>query len=240
MPISRVFSGDHGAIQRLAETLRDSSVGRSPVASVRSDTRTMRLADFSPPDTLAARGALDIAREYQTTALTDHALRSWLWAEAFAAVEGFPDIDHELLYVAALLHDLGITTAFDNHTLSYEDAGAHAAVALTAGAGWSAARRRRVHEVIVRHNWPSVDPAVDAEGYLLEIATGLDISGARPDALPEGFRREVLTAHPRGTLAAEFGRCVTDQAARKPDTQARRLVDGGLVAKLAANPLERL
>ncbi len=92
----------------------------------------------------------------------------------------------------------------------------------------------------MRHNWPSVDPALDAEGYLLEVATGLDISGARPDALPAGFRREVLAAHPRGTLAAEFGSCVRDQAARKPDTAAKRLVDDGLIHKLAANPLERL
>ena len=41
-------------------------------------------------------------------------------------------------------------------------------------------------------------------------------------------------------LAAEFGACVADQAARKPDTAARRLVDGGVQAKLAANPLEHV
>ena len=81
---------------------------------------------------------------------------------------------------------------------------------------------------------------MDAEGYLLKTATGRDISGARPDALPEGFRREVLAAHPRRTLAAEFGSCVSDQASRKPDTAAKRLVDGGLIDKLAANPLQRL
>ena len=38
--------------------------------------------------------------------------------------------------------------------------------------------------MIVRHNWPSVDPALDLEGHLLEIATGLNISGARADVLP--------------------------------------------------------
>lgn len=200
----------------------------------------MRIADFPVPDTLAARGALEIARQYQPASFTDHALRSWLWAEAFARVDGIRGVDHELLYVAAVLHDVGATVPFDNHTLAYEEAGGHVAAALTAGAGWPAPRRRRVHEVIVRHNWPSVDPARDAEGHLLEIATGLDISGARPDALPEDFRREVLAAHPRGALAAEFGACVVDQAARKPATAARRLVDGGLVSKLAANPLERL
>lgn len=200
----------------------------------------MRISDFPVPDTLAARGALALAEQYQSPAVTAHALRSWLWAEAFAVVDGIRNLDRELLYVAAVLHDIGTVGEFDNHRLSYEHAGGHVGVALTAGAGWEQSRRERVLEVIVRHNWPSVDPTMDAEGYLLETATGLDISGARPDALPEEFRREVLAAHPRGALAAEFGACVVDQAARKPDTAARRLVEGGLVAKLAANPLESL
>lgn len=200
----------------------------------------MHLTDFRAPDTLAARGALELARQYQSAAITAHALRSWLWAEAFARIDGLGEVDHELLYVAAVLHDIGTVTAFDNHTISYEHAGGHVGVALTAGAGWPVERRERVLEVIVRHNWPRVDPAIDAEGYLLEVATGLDISGARPEALPEAFRREVLSVYPRGTLAAEFGACVIDQAARKPDTAARRLVDGGVIEKLADNPLERL
>ncbi|GEB44610.1 HD domain-containing protein [Microbacterium testaceum] len=200
----------------------------------------MQLADFPVPDTRAARGALALAREYQSPAFTAHALRSWLWAEAFAVVDGIVAVDHELLYVAAVLHDIGTVTEFDNHTLSYEHAGGHVGIALTAGAGWPRDRRERVLDVIVRHNWPSVDPDLDAEGYLLETATALDITGARPDALPADFVREVLAAYPRGTLAAEFGACVLDQAARKPDTTARRLVDGGVVDKLAAHPLERV
>ena len=58
--------------------------------------------------------------------------------------------------------------------------------------------------------------------------------------LPRAYLAEVLAAHPRGSLAAEFGACVVDQARRKPETAARRIVDGGVVAKLAANPLERI
>lgn len=198
------------------------------------------MADLATPDTAAARGALALATEYQSRALTAHAVRSWFWAEAFAVVEGLTDVDHELLYVAAVLHDIGTTTEFDNHTLSYEHAGGHVGVALTAGAGWPAGRRQRVLDVVVRHNWPSVDVALDVEGHLLEVATGLDISGARPDALPTDFVREVLAAHPRGALADEFAACVLDQARRKPTTAARRLVDGGLVQKLRDNPLEGL
>jgi hypothetical protein len=170
--------------------------------------------------------------------MLNHVTRSWLWAEGFAVVEGRRDFDHELLYVAALMHDLGLVEAFDTVSSSYEEAGGQVAAVLTTGAGWSASRSRRALEVIVRHNWPSVDPGLDEEGYLLEIATALDISGARPDALPGDFVSEVLEAFPRLTLATEFGAGVADQAARKPGTSAARLVRGGVVRKLQAHPFE--
>jgi hypothetical protein len=166
--------------------------------------------------------------------------RSWLWAEAFALVEGRTGIDHELLYTAALLHDIGLAPEYDNHVLGYEEAGGFVGEALAAGAGWPATRRRRVNEVIVRHNWPSVDPDLDVEGYLLETATGLDVSGRRDEEIPVEFRREVLAAYPRLDLAGEFGGSVRTQSERKPHSHARRLIDGGLIGKLAANPLERL
>jgi len=200
----------------------------------------MRLHDFLPPDTAAARGAREIVMRFQSPALVNHVLRSWLWAEAFALVEGYRGIDHELLYAGAVLHDIGLAPAYDNHVLGYEEAGGFVGEALTAGAGWSAGRQRRVNEIIVRHNWPSVDPADDVEGYLLETSTGLDISGRRDEEIPLEFRREVLAAYPRLSLAAEFGDCVQQQSARKPHSHARRLVDGGLLGKLADNPLERI
>lgn len=200
----------------------------------------MHIDDFPVPETPAARAARSLAERYQSPAITAHALRSWYWATAFAALDGLADLDRELLWVAAVLHDIGTVTEFDAQTVSYEHAGGHVAVALTTGAGWSVERQQRVLDVIVRHNWPSVDVDLDLEGHLLERATGLDVSGAGSDLLPEPYLREVLARHPRGSLAAEFGACVVDQASRKPDTAARRLVDGGVVRKLAQNPLEAL
>jgi hypothetical protein len=198
----------------------------------------MRLQDLGAPETPAARAAAELAAACHSPALLNHVVRSWLWAEGFARLEGRDGVDRELLYTAAMLHDIGLVRVFDNVTLSYEEAGGHVAVALTAGAGWSSERRQRALEVIVRHNWPSVDPGLDVEGHLLEVATALDISGARPDALPAAFVREVLAAYPRLTLAAEFTAQVTDQALRKPTTAAHRLVHGGLASKLAQHPFE--
>ncbi len=200
----------------------------------------MHLSDFRAPDTPVARAALAFAARHQSPSMQNHVVRSWIWAEAFAQIEGRTAIDHELLYVSAMLHDIGLAPAFDNVLLSYEEAGGHVAAALTTGGGWDEARSGRALDVIVRHNWPSVDPELDQEGYLLEIATGLDISGARPEALPTEFLREVLAAHPRLDLAVEFGSDVVEQAGRKPHTSAKRLADGGVVDKLRRNPLEAL
>jgi hypothetical protein len=199
----------------------------------------MRLRDFAIPDTPAARAAFELAASYHSPALLNHVIRSWLWAEAFALLEKRQDVDHELLYTSAILHDIGIVPAFDNVALSYEEAAGHVAVALTAGAGWPQHRRQRALDVIVRHNWPLVDPEMDVEGYLLETATGLDISGSRPDELPREFMLEVLATYPRLTLATEFTERVTDQASRKPTTAAHRLVHNGVAAKLAHHPQER-
>ncbi len=198
----------------------------------------MRVAEVAIPTTAAAAAAREVAAEFCSPALLNHSERSYLFAVGFASVYGL-EYDAELLYVSALLHDLGLTEAFDNHRIAFETAGGYAAWALTAGAGWPVDRRRRTVEVIERHMWPSVDPVMDPEGHLLEIATGLDISGARPEVLPPGYLTEVLDRFPRLDIGAEFTACLTEQATRKPDTAAARLVAGGLADKLRDHPLER-
>jgi hypothetical protein len=200
----------------------------------------MRFADLQSPATPTARAAFEVAERYCSPALLAHSVRSWAFALAFAEVEGLHDPDEELLYVAAMVHDLGLVPAFDAVRVPFETAGGEVGWVLAAGAGWEPSRRQRVVEIVERHMQPSVDSGVDPEGHLLEIATGLDISGSRADVLPEAFLREVLAAHPRGDLAAEFGGCLVEQAARKPGSQADRIVTSGLEARLAANPLESL
>jgi hypothetical protein len=103
----------------------------------------LQMNDFRIPDSSPARAALEVATEYLSEALLNHSVRSWYWAVGFAALEGRQGFDAELLYVAAVLHDVGLSEEFDNYTLSYELAAGHVAWALTAGAGWEASRRTR-------------------------------------------------------------------------------------------------
>lgn len=194
--------------------------------------------DIVLPRTPAAVAALEVATAYCSPSLLNHCTRSFVWAASYAGQHHIT-YDAELLYVAAMLHDIGLVKEFDSHTVAFEDAGGHVAWVFGAGAGWSAQRRTRLAEVIVRHMWDAVDVTVDPEGHLLELATGLDISGRNVDAWPTAFRAEVVAALPRLSLGREFLACFTDQAARKPDSSAARAVRSGVGDRIAANALDQ-
>ncbi|MFE3455066.1 HD domain-containing protein [Nonomuraea sp. NPDC059194] len=190
------------------------------------------------PDTTACRASLDVATAFHTPALLNHSVRAYLWAAAYAQEHGIA-FDAELLYVSAMLHDLGLAPAFDNHAVPFEEAGGHVAWVFGAGAGWPVERRQRAAEVIVRHMWAEVDVEQDPEGHLLELSTAMDISGRDTEAIPVELREEVLSRYPRLGLAKEFVACFESQAERKPDSLAGTFVRGGFAARVAANPLDR-
>ena len=198
----------------------------------------MKLADLEIPVTPACRAALDVAAAYCSPALLNHSVRAYLWAAGYGLAQDIA-FDAELLYVSAMLHDLAWVKEFDNHTLPFEEAGSHVAWVFGAAAGWPRERRRRAAEIIVRHMWDAVDVATDPEGPLLELSTGMDISGRRTEDIPPDLRAEVLARYPRLGLAEEFIAAFEDQATRKPMCLAAQFVRSGLAAKLAANPLEQ-
>ena len=204
---------------------------------VRPTLSSMQLADIPLPDSTVALGARDVLVHYSSTALAHHAERSYRWAMAYALNHSL-NVDVELLYVSAMLHDIGLTPSFDSHTVDFEYAGGDVAWAVAAGAGWTVERRQRAADVIVRHMWDSVDPAYDAEGFLLEIATALDISGRDPELWAPAFREEVLAAYPRLDLVNEFTACFRDQAQRKPSSSAARAIESRIDDRLAHNPLD--
>jgi len=197
----------------------------------------MRLADVPHPSTAVAEQALEVCTAYSSPALLHHCRRSYVWAAAYAVEHGI-DIDTELLFVAAMLHDIGLTPSFDNHAVPFEVAGGHVAWVFGAGAGWTVARRHRAAEIIVKHMWDSVDVDEDPEGYLLEIATGLDISGANPQWWPADLRAEVLADFPRLGLGPEFTACFAAEAARKPDSTAAAAMANGIAGRIERNTLD--
>ena len=197
----------------------------------------MNLSDVRVPETAAARSALGVVTRFASPALVNHSQRAYYWGASYGIAHGI-DFDDELLFVSAMLHDIGLVPAFDNHSIPFEEAGGNVAWVFGAGVGWSDARCTRAAEVIVRHMWNSVDPAVDAEGHLLEIATSLDITGSNPQWWPANLRADVVRQFPRLNLRDEFTACFRAEAARKPGSSAASSLECGLAEGLASNILE--
>jgi hypothetical protein len=197
----------------------------------------VRLDDLTVPDTPVATRAYEVADSFCSPALRNHCARSYLWAAALATREG-TGVDAELLYVAAMLHDLGLLPAFAHPSTSFEQVGGTLATVFAAGAGWPADRRTRVGQVIVRHMDRGGDAADDSEGHLLARATTIDVSGGGVELIPAALRTEVLARWPRLSFAAEFAELFRAQVTRGPELAAGRAVAGGALDRMAANPLD--
>jgi HD domain len=196
-------------------------------------------AQLLPVPSRATCVASEVASRYQTVSLLEHCARAYLWAASLGDQRGL-DFDRELLYVAAMLHDLGLSPAFDNVTNAFEIAGGELAWVFAAASGWSEQRREHARTIIVSHMCDEpLSPAQDPESHLLHLATGFDIAGRNPDLWPAEIQEAVLRIHPRHQLAEEFTRLFAEQAGRKPSCAAAASIRGGVAHRIAANPLDR-
>jgi hypothetical protein len=189
------------------------------------------------PETPAATAALSVATRYYSPALLNHCVRSYLWGATYGRAHGIA-YDNELYYVSALLHDIGLTEAFDSDRLPFEEAGGHLAWVFGVAAGWPAERADRVAEIIRLHMRGDVSPAADPEAHLLQIATSWEVVGRRPEEFPPEVRTETLLRYPRLGFGAEFLAHFQNQARRKPGSAAAASVDKNVAGRIAANPLE--
>jgi hypothetical protein len=188
------------------------------------------------PDSSLAQQAEDLLRSVAPPFLANHSFRSHFFAVALADRDRVR-FDEELLYVAALLHDIGLVEEFDTGRCFEEDS-ADAAARLAEREEWAAERRECLAEAIRLH--VTTDIALDdgPEAYLLWHSTGLDVGGHRFGELTAGEVRGVLDAYPRLDFKEGFAGLVEDQAARKRGCWADQAVQAGLRARIDAAPFE--
>lgn len=194
--------------------------------------------NLDEPATPAARAAFEVATAYYSPALLNHCLRSYQWGVLQAKRRGIP-FDDEMLYVTAMLHDLGLVSVFDTKDVTFEKSGADLAWLFGAAAGWSLERLTHAGAVIINHMADDLlAPDDDAESYLLSIATALDISGSNLADWDESERGEVVSRYPRHGLGPEFVACFENQARRKPGSSPAGALRSGIAGRIARNPLD--
>jgi hypothetical protein len=195
------------------------------------------MADIAVPQTPAAKAALSVAKRFYSPALLSHCIRSYLWGAIYGAAHGIA-FDDELLYVCAMLHDIGLTDAFDSHRLPFEQAGGELAWVFGVATGWPAQRAARATEIIVLHMRDDVSATADPESHILQVATGWEVVGRRPEEFPPESRTDILERYPRLGFGSEFLACFEDQAERKPKSAAAASIANNGAGRIKANPLD--
>ena len=192
---------------------------------------------LSYPDTTTAKAATKLVTACSDAHLTHHVWRTWYFGRQLVSAR-LADGDEEVAFVAAMLHDLGLTHEYETDD-PFELSGAAAARSILAERGWNDERVEVIADAIARH-LDSASSEARPEVALVHLGATADVYGLRIDELPGELIEEVLAAHPREGFVEGMVAAVRSQIRRKPEsTIARRSQDGEMVARVFQHPFDQ-
>lgn len=175
------------------------------------------IAGIDIPDTALVRDATDFVTGAEEDVLFHHSRRVFLFGALHGRRLGLAP-DPELLYVAAMFHDLGLTARYGTSTQRFELDGADAArdFLLERGVGQSDADK--VWLGIALHSTPEVPARLDPETALLAAGVKTDVVGVGLEALDPEVVDAVTAAHPRPDFKNRILAAFNDGMKHRPDT----------------------
>src|SRR3984957_11399669 len=129
------------------------------------------------PDSRIAREAAELVRQHESEMLFNHSVRVFL----FGAMKGIRqnlEFDPELLYVAALFHDLGLADAYHSETKRLEVDGANAAREFLRSHGSPEPKADLVWEAVALHTTPGIPQYRRPEIALTNAGVLVDVVGS--------------------------------------------------------------
>lgn len=207
--------------------------------AVRFDDTQFDLERVQTPDSAVAVAAQRLCESASSPALFAHCLRTYAWA-ALLGQRAKQRVDSELLFVASLLHDLGLTA----HAPPTPDApcfavsGARAAHNFLLKQGLAAERAQRAAECISLHMNPYVPEEHSHEAQLMAAGAALDAVGSRKHELPSNLREAVLERYPHAGFGIELQCCMRAHIGAWPSTRAAFIEKNfGFLSRIARNRL---
>ena len=148
------------------------------------------------PDSQLAREATEFVRDTENDLLFHHSSRVYYWG-ALAALHRGLKVDHELLYVGCMFHDVGLTHEHCSCDKRFEVDGANAARAFLDSRGVAQADIDKVWTAIALHTTPGIPEFMAAEIALLTAGVEMDVLGIDYEKFSETSREAVVHEHPR-------------------------------------------
>lgn len=196
----------------------------------------VRSEDLELPDSSLCRDATAMVAAVSPLFLLNHGIRSYVFGAALGRRDG-RRFDPELLYLACVMHDLGLTPPHDTDA-AFELDGARAARTFLLARGFDEERAAIVHEAIALHARVGEAQRGTAEGALTQTGAGVDVMGLRWfDFAPGGVDR-IVGAWPREGFKRGFVPLLHDQARRKPGCNIAGHVGLGFLDRVLAAPFD--
>lgn len=206
------------------------ALGRLPAGAAAVDIGT-----FLAPDSALAREAEQACAE-QAPPIVGHSYRTWLFGRALAAVDR-TELDDELFYCGALVHDYGIVQPTDGRDFTL--ASAERMLACAADAGVADERADVLADAICVHTTPGV--SLDRDGALgcyLQWGAMVDGAGLRMWDVAPANVSEVLRRYPRVDFKRQLIGLMRAEAAAVPEGRFGLLVRCGVPLAVRMAPFE--
>ena len=186
-------------------------------ASANHDALSTRLvAGVTVADTPLVSAAIEYAQRLSEPYLFNHAMRSWLFAEAIGRTKAI-QYDHEVVAIGTILHDIGLTAGVSGPN-RFEVNGANAALSFIKGKGPSDRRAQLIWDLVALNSTPSLALHKEPEVAVGTMGIGLDYGGFGVDALPAADVERILSAFPRLRMKDRFSETCCRLVMERPET----------------------
>lgn len=172
------------------------------------------VAGIRLPDSALCRAATEYVTALDTPVLLHHVLRSYLYAEWIGRLRGLR-CDSEALYLATVLHDLGLTRLAPVQS-RFEVEGADLARAFLAARGLDDRRLDIVWEAIALHTTAEIPTRRSPEVALCFWGIAADVLGLPSELRAQVPEAEVLAAYPWLELDRELPRALVGLYEKSP------------------------
>jgi HD domain len=178
----------------------------------------MSLTDYSIPDSEICKKATQLTTEVSPSFLCNHCIRMFLFGDFLGKRDGLK-CDRELLYLGAVMHDLGLTDRFVREQ-RFEVDGADAARAFVLEHGLSDEKAEIVWDAIALHTSSGIASHKQPEIALVHLGASADVMGMRIADISPEIVEQVLEAYPRLGINASMTELLVSQVKQKPQVAA--------------------
>src|ERR1700720_4163946 len=184
----------------------------------RRNQMTRTIEGINIPDSKLAREVTELVRETESPLLFHHSSRVYYFAALAGKHRGLK-FEPELLYTAAMFHDMGLTHQHSSAHERFEVDGANAARDFLRSHGIAERDIEIVWTAIALHTTPGIPPHMHPVIALVTAGVEMDVLGIAFSEFTEAEREVVVRAHPRpGRFKEEIIQAFYDGFHHKPET----------------------